>query len=76
MPGMSGEQLAAAVREISPDTPVILLTGFSEYEVERENLENVTAVLAKPISLTDLRQAIAKTMLEFHRRSAAGASGT
>jgi nitrogen-specific signal transduction histidine kinase len=31
MPGMNGEQLALAIRQKSPDTPVLLMTGFGEF---------------------------------------------
>jgi signal transduction histidine kinase len=65
MAGRSGEQLAAEIREISPGTPIILLTGYSGYEISEEATQNVSIVLTKPVSLTDLRQAIARTMLEI-----------
>ena len=30
MPEVGGDQLAAMVKEIAPDTPIILLTGFGD----------------------------------------------
>ena len=51
MPGMTGEQLATAIREISPSIPIILLTGFSDYRCGRNGHESaITEVISKPIS--------------------------
>src|SRR6266545_8383565 len=30
MPGLFGDQLAAAIKELAPDTPIILITGFGD----------------------------------------------
>lgn len=61
MPGMSGRQLAAAVRQDSPETRVILLTGMAENENGPSN-DTIHRVLAKPVSLIDLRHAITEVM--------------
>ena len=59
MPGMTGSQLAAAIKKQSPATPVILLTGFGAFmEAEGEPPAGVDLVLAKPISVADLRTAL------------------
>ena len=59
MPGMNGDQLAAAIKHQSPATPVILLTGFGAFmEVEGNLPAGVDLVLAKPISIADLRNAL------------------
>jgi two-component system response regulator HydG len=63
MPGRSGGELAAAIKERSPKTPVFLLTGFADTHGEIDaRIENdaVDQVLAKPISQIDLRKAITK----------------
>jgi signal transduction histidine kinase len=60
MPGMSGDQLAAAVRMRQPRVPVILLTGFGEPGIGEALPAGIDLVIAKPVNLTTLRQAIAR----------------
>ncbi len=61
MPRMSGDQLAAAVKQARPQTPVIMLTGFGELmSVQGEQPANVDLVLSKPLSIAMLRRAIAR----------------
>lgn len=57
MPGMTGDQLAARLREFRPDIPVVLLTGFAH--IIRQNGErpaNIDEVLSKPLSQQTLRE--------------------
>ncbi|MBE2212624.1 MAG: response regulator [Opitutaceae bacterium] len=61
MPGMSGDQFAARVRELHPETPVVLLTGFAH--IIRQNGEkpaNIDEVLSKPLSQQTLRDLMAR----------------
>jgi CheY-like chemotaxis protein len=58
MPEMSGVQLAAEIKALSRNTPVILLTGFGDL-AEHEGFD---CVLAKPTTHHDLRAAIARVM--------------
>lgn len=61
MPGMSGDQVAAAIKKISPQTPVILLTGFGELmNASGDMPPNVDFVLGKPVTLADLSSAVAR----------------
>jgi CheY-like chemotaxis protein len=63
MPGMSGDQLAAAIKAREPGTPVIMLTGLGRHCDEEEDLsEFVDLLVAKPASLKDLQAAISKVM--------------
>ena len=63
MPGMSGDQLAAAIKAREPGTPVIMLTGLGRVSEEAEDLsEFVDLLVAKPASLKDLQAAITKVM--------------
>lgn len=57
MPKMNGDQLASAIKEISPREPVILLTAFADNTHEPRDID---LLLSKPASLKMLRQAIAK----------------
>ncbi len=70
MPGMSGDQLAAAIKTIRP-TPVILLTGFGDMmHVTGEKPAGVDLIVSKPVSLAALRQAVAKVISkQIPRRS-------
>ncbi len=59
MPGMSGEQLARAINETTPGTPVILLTGFGDEMQARGTLpEGISLIVGKPVSAADLRRAV------------------
>ena len=61
MPGMSGEQLARAINENAPGTPVILLTGFGDEMQARGTLpEGICLIVSKPVSAADLRRAVLK----------------
>jgi PAS domain S-box-containing protein len=49
MPGMSGHQLAAALRAAAPDLPIVFTSGFTADEVVRRGLmESRTPFLPKP----------------------------
>jgi signal transduction histidine kinase/ActR/RegA family two-component response regulator len=62
MPGLSGDQLAAAVKQRSPTTPVIMLTGFGDQANGREPPAGVELVASKPITLSRLRAALAQVV--------------
>lgn len=58
MPGMKGDELAAQIKNRSPDKPVILLTAFPpSYHVPAIDL-----VITKPFYLSTLREAIETVM--------------
>lgn len=59
MPHMDGRKVAAGLKEISPETPVILLTGWGQRILEEgEETPGVDRVLSKPPKLQDLRAAL------------------
>jgi CheY-like chemotaxis protein/anti-sigma regulatory factor (Ser/Thr protein kinase) len=61
MPMVNGRQVASAIKETSPATPVLLLTGWGERLVaEGEIPPNVDRVLSKPPKLRELREALAQ----------------
>ena len=62
MPGMNGAALAAAVKETAPHTPVILLSGFGDMLGDPESNGDVDLVLNKPVTLLELRRAIARVL--------------
>jgi FixJ family two-component response regulator len=63
MPGLRGDQLTRRMREIRPDLPVILLSGFSELLTEERAEElGLSACLKKPVLRSDLSRAIRKAL--------------
>jgi signal transduction histidine kinase/ActR/RegA family two-component response regulator len=60
MPGMSGDQLAAAVKQRAPEVPVLLLSGFGDLMRAAGDVPaGVDAVLGKPLTGSRLKQAVA-----------------
>jgi len=61
MPDMRGDQLAAAIKERSPQQPIVMLTAFPE---KFESLERppggVDSLICKPFGLENLRSALAR----------------
>ena len=63
MPEMNGDQLTAAIKQKSPQTPVIMITGFADMPVEgADTAHQPDVILRKPIAQMTLRQAIARVM--------------
>jgi len=61
MPGMNGDQMTEAIKQISPGTPVILVTGFADMPMDGVGGKLLPdLVMRKPITQTALRQAIAR----------------
>jgi len=61
MPIIDGRAVAAAVKAISPSTPVILLTGWGRrMQTSGDKPPHVDQVLSKPPKAADLRQALAQ----------------
>ena len=59
MPHTDGRRVAAAIKADSPDTPVILLTGWGQRLIDDDDAPaHVDRVLSKPPKLRDLRQAL------------------
>jgi PAS domain S-box-containing protein len=59
MPKMSGTELAAEIRALRPDIPIIICTGQDDYELrERAQAVGVRHILAKPYTLQTLAELI------------------
>ncbi len=72
MPYVDGRKVAAAVKEASPDTPVILLTGWGQrMREEEEKPEHVSIVLSKPPKMHELRAALADASAPVRTRESA-----
>ncbi|MCS7310826.1 MAG: response regulator [Armatimonadetes bacterium] len=59
MPHMDGLSLARRLKDLSPNIPIILLTGWGE-QVREDRPPEVDTVLAKPVRRSTLRSAIAQ----------------
>jgi CheY-like chemotaxis protein len=63
MPDMNGDQVAVAVKQLSPHIPIILFTGFgSMIQASGEPPSGVDLVLSKPVTIAGLRTALAKVI--------------
>ena len=59
MPRVDGRKVAAAIKQLSPMTPIILLTGWGQRLLDEATLpENIDRVLSKPPRLNQLRAAL------------------
>jgi two-component system response regulator GlrR len=67
MEEMDGIALAKELKKITPDIPIILLTGFGSL-VKHEDLVNVDCLLSKPVVIDELKSSIIKIM-ENRKRS-------
>jgi CheY-like chemotaxis protein len=59
MPEMSGDQLAAAIKQIAPTKPIILITGFGQLNEGGKPPEGVDCVVSKPITWVAFQEALA-----------------
>jgi len=69
MPHLDGRGVAKSVKEASPNTPVILLTGWGQRPgADVESLPHVDRVLGKPPKARELRAALAECCAEGAER--------
>jgi signal transduction histidine kinase/CheY-like chemotaxis protein len=63
MPEMSGEQTARFIKQLNPNIPIIMLTGFGALiEVTGSEPQAIDVVLNKPITIDALRNTIQKLL--------------
>lgn len=63
MPKLTGDQLAAQIRRVVPDIPIILCTGFSErVDSETARQIGVNEFLLKPLALEKLARTIRRLL--------------
>ncbi len=61
IPFMKGNELAARIRQVAPEQPILMITGYGK----RPGPNNpVDAVLHKPVNLDQLRRAIVSLLPE------------
>ena len=60
---MSGWQVARIVKEIRPDVPVVLLTGWgSSLDIDQIADSQIDGMLAKPVKMADLSDTISAAL--------------
>jgi len=63
MPKLTGDQLAARIRQLHPDIPIILCTGFSErIDSETARRMGISEFLLKPLALEKLARTIRRLL--------------
>jgi FixJ family two-component response regulator len=59
MPVMGGLEVAGALRELRPDLPIVLMSGFSVEELTRQSTGlGITGFVEKPFTARDLLTAV------------------
>ena len=63
MPGMTGTELVECLRQLRPDIPVVLYTGYNEMITsEKADALGIQEFLYKPLSLNMLAEAVKRAM--------------
>ncbi|CAM4087274.1 response regulator transcription factor [Lederbergia lenta] len=61
MGGMDGLAFTAKVRQVSKDIPIIILSGYSDFEYARSAMrQGISEYLLKPVNRTELSEVISK----------------
>ncbi len=56
MPNMNGVELATSIKRMSPDTPIVMLSGFGAFLDDQNDLpKGVDCVAPKPATIEALR---------------------
>lgn len=62
MPGMNGGELAREIKRLTPDLPVIMVTGFSDLQLDRGVID---AVFEKPFTRDKICEAVWQALLRM-----------
>ena len=73
MPGASGVELTHHVKEVRPDTPVIMVSAFGAGEVGKPEDEGIFRFLKKPVRLPTLMGAVEEALSPEHHPKGGGA---
>ena len=66
MPGMNGRELATAIRATGADPSVLFISGYSRDAVRAKFGEDPGALLQKPFTSLELRDAIHQILRTSH----------
>ena len=62
MPGMNGPKLVKKIREVLPDIKVAFMSGYPDEVLHREDIDEKTLLITKPIIPTQLELTIRKIL--------------
>jgi CheY-like chemotaxis protein len=63
MPGMKGDELAAAIKSRAPSQPVVMITAYAEMlQSSGKKMPGVDYLISKPFLLEHLREAISSVL--------------
>jgi FixJ family two-component response regulator len=63
MPGLTGTELTRQLRQVRPEIPVVLMSGYGGGQLaERAAAAGVLEVLRKPVQRHDLSEALARAL--------------
>jgi CheY-like chemotaxis protein len=63
MPGMTGTELANQLRQVRPDIPIVLVSGYTGPLLSQEALlAGVGQILTKPLDFRKLAEALAQVL--------------
>lgn len=69
MPGGTGIELLDRVKELRPDTPIVLLvTGFSELSTEEAHNKGAEALISKPFDMKTIHETIGRLLTPIEER--------
>ena len=69
MPGMKGDELAAAIKAKSPQQPVVMITAYAEMlQSSGKKLTGVDFLVSKPFLLEHLREAISTVLPDSNNK--------
>jgi two-component system response regulator YesN len=69
MPGMNGLELARYIRRTDPELPILILSGYNEFEYARTSMRlNVFDYLLKPINEEELSAALSAIAVQAEAR--------
>ena len=58
MPGLNGIEFARQVKQISPKTDIVFVTGYDEYAIEAVNAVSPQGYIMKPVSKTKIQSVL------------------
>jgi CheY-like chemotaxis protein len=68
MPGMSGWQVAQAVKDVAREVPVFIVTGFGvTLSTDERRAHGVEAIFSKPLKIQDVIDAMAQVTRRLDR---------
>ena len=69
MPGMSTQEILKTIKKMRPGTRVLLASGLSIDEIEKDLIKESDGFLSKPFIMSDLSQAIARNPKKSYLKS-------